>query len=313
MMIMTIHADSPEKFIIDEKHFSLNHAEHWNILTQESTQITQCIHDALDKPVSPMGLCPDEVSMNPCFWLIQGEGASTEIVCNQVHAVKDNKPLQLKHAFPSFCSPYAFPVTIKHITTSPAQSQAVLCLSLADKSNTDIYAFDILYTVNQAFYREQQCYQAYFNAWAYRLESIPEHETVLIDDPEAIRHHRALNDILAQHQGQTPDNLQDLIQAWQPQSEDDKQPILVDISKTIAYLYGDNLGQEDEAWFQGRIVGKTQTHFLNHTYSLYDIVFVEEVNQPAILMRVASQQHEFEIGQYIRGDIWLQVNIFSTT
>lgn len=298
----------PQLLMIDETHFSPNHAEHWGFITHHPEEIPHYIHTALDAPISPMGLCPDETQMNTHFWLIQGPEDSAEIVCTQIHQVQNNKPQQLRHAFPSFCSPYAVPVHIKHIMTAESQSQAILCLTAHQK--TDIYAFDVLYTVNQQFYRAEQTYSAYFSAWAYQLEAIPADESVLIDTPEAIRHHRALNDILAQHHGQTPDNLQELLQAWQPQSSEDLQPIHINISKTIAYLYGDTLGQEDEAWFQGKIIGKSSTTFFEQTYLFYDVVFAEDEQQTPIIMRLASQQNQFEVGQYIRGDIWLQVNIF---
>jgi len=46
------------------------------------------------------------------------------------------------------------------------------------------------------------------------------------------------------------------------QSEEDKEPVTVDFSKMVAYLYGETMGQEDEAWFQGNIVGKTTMQFM---------------------------------------------------
>jgi hypothetical protein len=43
---------------------------------------------------------------------------------------------------------------------------------------------------------------------------------------------------------------------------EDQEPVTVDFSKMVAYLYGETLGQEDEAWFQGNIVGKTTMQFM---------------------------------------------------
>lgn len=310
---MTQQYQTPQLLIIDEQSFSQNHAEHWQLLSNNQQQVMQWLHIALDSPISPMGLCPNEQGMNKNFWFIQGPKQAQDIQCNQILCVKDNKPYQLKHAFPSLNSPYAFPVTIKQITTSESHSQAILCLALAD--DCVIYAFDNYYSINQDFYQQNQKYKAHFSAWAYQLELVPEHETITIDDPEAIRHHRALNDILAEHQGQTPDNLQDLLQDWQPKSEEDKQPIQIDISKTTAYLYGDHVGQEDEAWLQGKIVGKMHSQFMNETYTLYDVVFIDEQDSEKILLRLATKNPDyahFNIGQFIRGDIWLQVNIYET-
>lgn len=53
------------------------------------------------------------------------------------------------------------------------------------------------------------------NAWAYELESVPAGETIVVDDPASIKHHRALNTILTEHNGIAPENLQELINEWQ--------------------------------------------------------------------------------------------------
>jgi hypothetical protein len=67
---------------------------------------------------------------------------------------------------------------------------------------------------------------------------------------------------LAEHNGVAPENLQELINDWQPKTPEDQEPVTVDFSKMVAYLYGETLGQEDEAWFQGNIVGKTSMQFM---------------------------------------------------
>ena len=94
-------------------------------------------------------------------------------------------------------------------------------------------------------------------------------------------------------------------------TEEDQEPVTVDFSKMVAYLYGENLGQEDEAWFQGNIVGKTSMTFMGAEYTLYDVTLVLEDN---ILVRIATQNDlykNFNIGEYIRGNIWIQANIYA--
>ena len=81
----------------------------------------------------------------------------------------------------------------------------------------------------------------------------------------------------------------------------------------VAYLYGETLGQEDEAWFQGHIVGKTSCEFMQHEYTLYDVTLIHEEQQAAVLMRIATKDpalKDFNIGQYIRGNVWLQAFIY---
>jgi len=152
------------------------------------------------------------------------------------------------------------------------------------------------------------------NAWAYELEKVADHDQIIVDDPASIKHHRALNQILAEHDGVAPANLQELIDAWEAKTPEDKEPVTVDFSKMVAYLYGETMGQEDEAWFQGKIVGKSHTTFMQQQYCFYDVTLILDENQPATLIRITTQDpnyQDFDIGQYIRGNIWIQANIFA--
>ena len=305
--------NSPEIIHIEENNFG-SHAQHWTLLsTQPEQDVPKWLGLALDSPVMPMGICECEEEMDQAFWLIQGP-AKSSIQLNQIIAVENNKPKALKTAFPTFESPYKFNATIDRIITSDSATQAVLRLKV--NANTIIYAFDNLYAVNHGHYQKDQNYQVQLNAWAYELEQVADNETIIVDDPASIKHHRALNDILAEHNGVAPENLQELINAWEPKTPEDKEPVTVDFSKMVAYLYGETMGQEDEAWFQGNIVGKTSMTFMNEEYTLYDVTLVLEDNLPATLIRIATKQHlykNFEIGQYIRGNLWIQANIYAKT
>lgn len=303
----------PEIITIEDQSFG-SHVEHWNLLTENPTSdVPKWLGLALDAPVMPMGLCEKECDMDSSVWLIQGPNNSAVQLC-QVIEVEDNKPRAVKTAFPSFDSPYTFNANVDRIVTCKSNTQAVLRLQL--NPNSVIYAFDSLYSVNSEQYCKNQTYKVQLNAWAYELEKVSDHEQIVVDDPASIKHHRALNDILAEHNGVAPTNLQELIDAWQPKSDDDTQPVTVDFSKMVAYLYGETVGQEDEAWFQGKVVGKTQMQFMDQEYTLYDVTLILEENQPAILIRVATKEEahkHFEIGQYIRGNIWIQANIYAKT
>ncbi len=301
----------PELITIEDQNFG-SHVEHWNLLTENpATDVPKWLGLALDAPIMPMGLCKQECDMDASAWLIQGPKQAT-VKLTQVIAVENNKPQAVKTAFPSFESPYKVPATIERIITCKSNTQAVLRLNLG--ANTIVYAFDTLYSVNHGQYEKDQPYLAQLNAWAYELEAVSDHEQLVVDDPASIKHHRALNDILARNNGVAPANLQEQIDAWEPKSEDDKDPVTVDFSKMVAYLYGENMGQEDEAWFQGNIVGKTSMSFMDQPYTLYDVALIQDENQEATLIRIAtkSQAHkDFEIGQFIRGNLWIQVNIYA--
>ncbi|CAM4223656.1 hypothetical protein MMP66_01665 [Acinetobacter dispersus] len=305
--------NSPEIIKIQDQNFG-NHVEHWNLLTDTpETDVPKWLGLALDAPVMPMGLCQDEHEMDQSFWLIQGPSGEA-VSINQIIAVEDQKPRALKTAFPSFDSPYKYDAQIERIITCDSSTQAVLRLNL--NKNTIIYAFDNLFSVNSCQYDKNQTYQVQFNAWAYELETVSADEKIIVDDPASIKHHRALNAILTEHNGIAPDNLQELINDWQPKTPEDQEPVTVDFSKMVAYLFGETLGQEDEAWFQGNIVGKTSMQFMQEEYTLYDVTLVLEDDLPAILIRIATKNElykNFNIGQYIRGNLWIQANIYAKT
>ena len=302
--------NSPEIITIDDQNFG-SHVEHWTLLTDNpGTDVPQWLGKALDAPVMPMGLCMQECDMDTETWLIQGPNKAT-VQLSQVIAVENNKPKAVKTAFPVFDSPYQVKATIDRIISCKSNTQAVLRLNLG--GNNIIYAFDSLYSVNAPHYEKDQTYVVNLNGWAYELEAVAEHEHLVVDDPASIKHHRALNDILAANHGVAPDNLQEQIDAWQPQSEEDKEPVTVDFSKMVAYLYGETMGQEDEAWFQGNIVGKTSMQFMDQDYTLYDVTLIHDEGQPATLIRIATRDEQyknFQIGQYIRGNLWIQANIY---
>lgn len=302
--------NSPEIITIDDQNFG-SHVEHWTLLTENpGTDVPQWLGKALDAPVMPMGLCTQECDMDETTWLIQGPSKAA-VQLSQVIAVENNKPQAVKTAFPGFDSPYQVKATIDRIISCKSDTQAVLRLNLG--ANNIIYAFDTLYSVNRSHYEKDQSYIINLNAWAYELEVVTDHEHLVVDDPASIKHHRALNAILVENNGVAPDNLQEQIDAWEPKSEEDKEPVTVDFSKMVAYLYGETMGQEDEAWFQGNIVGKTSMQFMDQDYTLYDVTLIHDEGQPATLIRVATRNDkhkDFQIGQYIRGNLWIQANIY---
>ena len=302
----------PEMITIEDQNFG-SHVEHWNLLTENpSDDVPAWLGLALDAPVMPMGLCMQECDMDENTWLIQGPKQSSVLI-NQVIDVENHRPKKVKTAFPSFPSPYKIRAQIERIITCKTNTQAVLRLNLGN--NNIVYAFDNLYSVNHHRYEQNQHYTGELNAWAYVLEAVGEQEQLVVDDPASIKHHRALNEILAANDGVAPANLQEQIDAWQPKTDEDREPVTVDFSKMVAYLYGETLGQEDEAWFQGQVVGKTQMQFMQQDYTLYDVTLLREDNSEATLVRVATrdpQYAHFNVGQYIRGNIWLQVNLQQT-
>lgn len=303
-------AQQPETIDIQCERFG-GHATHWTLLSDHpETDVAKWLHIALDNASIPMGLCPQENDLPQDIWLLQGPNRNIQI--SQLVAVENNTPKHLITACPILVSPYFVKAKIARILSCPENHEAVIRIELTDGSI--IYGYDTLYAINRQQYQAEQYYKVEIGAWAYDLELVPDKETMQIDDPAAIRHHRALNDILQKNQGQTPDDLQEQLAAWQPNCPEDEMPVTLDISKMVAYLYGENPGQEDEAWFQGDIVGKTSTRFMDKTFYLYDVAIMREEKSSPVIIRLAysADKKQFEVGQYIRGNIWIQFKIYAT-
>lgn len=299
------------------------HAAHWQLLSQQPDHdVPKWLQQALNDAHMPYGLHRDAAHLPTDSWLINGPSQALQIT-QLIEIDNAQQPVRLISAFPVISSPYQVEGRISRIICCDSMKQAVL--SITTSQGATIYAFDNLFSVNQQQYQRDQIYQITLGGFAYNLEQVKSGETIIVDDPAAIKHHRALNDILARHEGVAPEDLQAQIAAWQPTSADDQAPVTLDLSKMVAYLYGDHLGQEDEAWFQGEILGLSQTEFMDKTVDLLDVSIIREQEDHPVIIRLAylnphlntpsntqASALPFKVGDYIRGNIWIQASIYAT-
>ncbi|MEC7118563.1 MAG: hypothetical protein VXW65_01495 [Pseudomonadota bacterium] len=307
------HMTAPETILLSADVMG-SHAAHWQALSSDpQADVPAWLQQAVDDAMLPRGLCPADQALPSTHWLIQGPSSAIKV--HQIIDVNSqDQPTGLRSAFPYIDSPYWQDVSIQRIGYCPETLEAVLQVETAQ--GIRIHGFDSLYAVNANYYQANQSYQACFSALAYQLEKVPAHEQMLVEDPAAIRHHRALNAILAANNGIAPDDLQAQMEAWQPSSPDDEAPVTLDLSKMAAYLFGEQFGQEDEAWFQGEILGAQTTDFLGQQVQLLDVAMLREANALPLVVRIACAAHRlegqiFEVGDYIRGNIWMQIAIYA--
>lgn len=304
----------PEQIQLSIEHIG-GHSAHWQALSPNAADdVPQWLQRAVDRACLPRGLRPEDHALPTDNWLLQADHPHIKI--QQIIAVEGEQPIKLRSAYPVIHSPYWQDVQIQRLGVCRDTLEAVLHVETQD--GTRIHAFDTLYAVNAGYYQSGQFYRASFSGLAYRLEKVQSDETLLVDDPAAIRHHRALNEILAKHNGVAPDDLQAQIEAWQPSGADDEAPVTLDLSKMAAYLFGEQLGQEDEAWFQGEILGAQQTNFFDQTIHLYDVAILREANALPLVVRIACADFLLnptilQVGDYIRGNIWMQTTIYAMT
>jgi len=298
----------PAKVVLTDEQ-TTGHADHWRILTDDmSEDVPNWLSQMIDRAVMPKGL-NDQVSAYD-HRLLLSENAPCHI--NQVLAMKEGKPERFINAYPCINGPYGLHCQIERVIVNDDTLDAVLRLKSSDGSI--IYAFDQLYAVNRHLYQKQEEYFVNFSAWAHEISQSKQDEVILVEDQEAIRYHRAFNDIVAENNGVIPEDIQDKIKVWQPETEAQMAPVEINLGHMCAYLFGDTFGQEDEAWCQGQVLGKQEAQFNGQTILLFDVVILREANAMPFVVRmgaVNNKAHQaIEVNDYIQANIWLQAAIY---
>ncbi len=290
-----------------------DHGVHWQILTDDaSTVVPEWLEQSIDDAIMPRGL--DRASQGngdqDSHWLIAGPEGVVQVT--QILDITDGRPSALRSAYPFLNSKRATDVCVSRVLHCEHSMESVLTLETSDGST--LYAFDALYCVNQHHYDANVKYQAFLGAFVYEIEHVGAEETIVVDDPATVRHHRALNDILANNNGKAPDDLQEKLAVWQAKTADDEAPVTLDLSTMVAYLFGENFGQEDEAWFQGEVLGIQPLEFMSETGQLMDVVILREPEAAPVVIQIAyfprGDAKAVNVGEFIRGNIWLQVAIY---
>lgn len=286
-----------------------SHGDHWAILSGNiSQEVPLWLKQMLDDSKLPVGLAPNTADNKR---LLLGTDEPCHI--KQVLSMENGKPVAFINAFPCVESPYAIPCQIERIIRCERTSDAILRLTTKDGSI--LYAFDQLYAINHKEYQAHQDYQTHLSAWAYQITPSDQSEHILIDDPDAIRYHRAFNDIVSANGGQVPDDITAQIRAWQPADDSPLAPVEINLGHSCIYLYGETFGQEDEAWCQGQVVGISHTSFFDKAITLFDVVILREPDSLPLVVRIATpttnDNQAIKVHDYIQANIWLQVAIYA--
>lgn len=292
---------------------SVGHADHWSCFTQDiPNDVPQWLQSHIDQATMPAPLIQTHSTNLPSHMLLSG---NQPIHLNQVIKVDDKgKPQRFVNAYPCVNSPYGQWATIEGIYQCTDQMEAILRLKTDD--GTILYTFDQFYALNQYHYEREKRYYVNLSALAYEVSLSNRSEVIVVDQPEAIRYHRAFNDILAKNNNVAPADLEARIANWQPAPTDlPLEPIEINVGHMCAYLFGDTIGQQDEAWCQGQILGKQQTEFNGILFELLDVAILRESLDNPVVIRMAVNHTaidgNLEVGDYIQANIWLQGTIFA--
>ncbi|TXD98297.1 hypothetical protein ES754_05060 [Psychrobacter frigidicola] len=299
---------APTKVTLTDEQ-TAGHADHWRILTDDmSHDVPQWLQQMIEKAAMPKGLNGNVSSKDNRILLSEDQPCHI----NQVLAMKDGKPECFINAYPCVNGPYGLNCRIERVIVNENTHDAVLRLRTTDGSI--IYAFDQLYTANQHLYQQNTPYFVNFSAWAHEITNSEQNEVIMVEDVEAIRYHRAFNDIVAANDGKVPNDLQEQIKDWQPTTKEQMEPVEINLGDMCAYLFGDTLGQEDEAWCQGQVLGKQETLFNGKPIILFDVVILREQDTTPFVVRMGAMStagtKAIQVNDYVQANIWLQAAIY---
>ncbi len=302
------NVQSPTKITLSDEQ-AAGHADHWRILTDDvSHDVPEWLAQMIERATMPKGLNDSVSAKDSC--LLLSEDSPCHI--NQVLAMKDGKPERFINAYPCVDGPYGLTCKIERVIVNDSSHDAVLRLRTPDGSI--IYAFDQLYTANRHLYQQDAAYFVNFSAWAHEISLSEQNELIVVEDADAIRYHRAFNDIVAANDGQIPENLQEQIKNWQPETEAQMAPVEINLGHMCAYLFGDTLGQEDEAWCQGQVLGKHDTTFNGQNVTLFDVVILREQDADPFVVRIAAPTtattSTIKVHDYVQANVWLQAAVY---
>ena len=299
---------TPTKITLTDEQ-SAGHADHWRILTDDmSHDVPEWLQKMIEVAAMPKGLNSNVSAQDSCLLLSENQPCHI----NQVLAMKEGKPERFINAYPCVNSPYGLDCKIERVIANDNSHDAVLRLRTADGSI--IYAFDQLYTANRHLYQRDTTYFVNFSAWVHEIKLSEQNEVIMVEDQESIRYHRAFNDIVAANDGKIPDDLQAQISEWTPETKEQMAPVEINLGHMCAYLFGDTLGQEDEAWCQGQVLGKQETVFNDKPIILFDVVTLREQDADPFVVRVAALKTDdtasINVHDYVQANVWLQAAIY---
>lgn len=299
---------SPTKITLTDAQ-TAGHADHWRIMTDDmANDVPEWLQQMIEQATMPKGLNSNASAKDNCLLLSENQPCHI----NQVLAMNNSKPERFINAYPCVNGPYGLDCRIERIIVNENTQDAVLRMRTADGSI--IYAFDQLYTANRYLYQQNTSYFVNFSAWVHEISLSQQNEVIMVEDKEAIRYHRAFNDIVAANDGQVPDNLQQQIKDWQPTTKEQMAPVEINLGHMCAYLFGDTLGQEDEAWCQGQVLGKQETMFNDKSMILFDVVILREQDADPFVVRMGAMNtasnQAIQVNDYVQANIWLQAAIY---
>lgn len=278
------------------------HEAHWRALIGDQPP-TEWLHQALNEvkaqsPTEPAKFC----------LLSNQQAISTQLV---FELSDQAEPSRLVFAVPAIESPHRYQSQLLKIWGTPSAEQSLLELDLG--GDIKIFAYNLDHLRMKVDWNQLENLEVTLSGLALDLECSEEGQLLHIRDAKSIEQHRALIELLLQNEEQLPSDSRDQIKALIDDGKLPKEPITLSLDQMCAYLYSDELGQQDEAWCRGEVVGKQLVTIFSKNFLLLDIVVLREPDTLPVVIRIAVNEDlapkPLKVGDFVQGNIWLQASI----
>jgi hypothetical protein len=278
------------------------HEAHWRALIGDQAP-TEWIHQALEE------VSAQSPTDSAKFCLLSNHQAiSTQLV---FELSDQAEPSRLVFAVPAIGSPHRYQAQLLKIWGTPLAEQSLLELDLG--GDIKVFAYNLDHLRQKLDWNQIEHLEVSLSGLALDLECSEEGQLLHIRDAKSIEQHRALIEILLQNEAHLPSDSRAKIKALIDEGKLPKEPITLSLDQMCAYLYSDELGQQDEAWCRGEVIGKQLVTIFSKNFLLLDIVVLRDPDTLPVVIRIAVNEDlapkPLKVGDFVQGNIWLQASI----
>lgn len=222
----------------------------------------------------------------------------------------DSPNLTLASAFPFFAHGLELPCEVQTVEYFPDTIEGRLWL-VCEELPFELCIFDTRFALHRTRYTNDGDYRFSVAALAYSIASTAD-DTVVIDDPEQIRQHRATRAWVERSGALSREtDLEAALEAYEPSGPEDLEPIVFNLSQ-MTMLMPDDV-YSDDAQYSGKIVGIEQraTTIYGTSFDRMEIEIGQEgrkVRLPLYVSEHVSGRAGYypNVGEFIRGRCWMQ-------
>lgn len=222
----------------------------------------------------------------------------------------DSPNLTLVSAFPFFAHGLVLSCEVQTVEYFPDTIEGRLWL-VCEELPFELCIFDTRFALRRTRYTNDGDYRFSVAALAYSIASTAD-DTVVIDDPEQIRQHRATRAWVERSGAFSREtDLEAALEAYEPSGSEDLEPIVFNLSQ-MTMLMPDDV-YSDDAQYSGKIVGIEQraTMIYGTSFDRIEIEIGQEGRKVRLPLYVSEyvlgrDGHSPKVGEFIRGRCWMQ-------